>query len=402
MSTPIALPWEILLLVFNQSDPPTLAVLSRVSLDVLVACSTMLYRDVVVTSVKQLEGLFCERKEEKKEGSNHETSRITRHLSLSLLSTLTINFTSLSLSQQQQQQPVSALALSHLPHHPLPLQTLHLLVSHPSSTLLFPLLHTHLSPHLNPINFHATLLHPPHLSSCWINLNDATLPGWTRLETITLSGALPYGHGEGNVPLLGGLPAPTRRGGSRRNRTVRFEMDAFCEPTGASVGTVLNFIAVQYYVFGLEGMEEGQRRRLLLAPRRPFEARLPSPPTLVQRFGKCAAEGCEHRVYLTWGGQAVAGPFNDDGDRLCSSCAPATQHRIAVILTPQETQDIYAQLDASTTIKTLVQIARDFRGGSGITFYALLRSLRNAKTMLGGRWKKEVEVWLMTFASEEK
>lgn len=35
-------------------------------------------------------------------------------------------------------------------------------------------------------------------------------------------------------------------------------MDAFCEPTGASVGTVLNFIAVQYYVFGLEGMEEGQ------------------------------------------------------------------------------------------------------------------------------------------------
>jgi len=59
------LPWDVLLHIFQLSDVPTLAVLGRVSLDFLVATSPLLYREVEITSLGQLEKLFCERKEKK-------------------------------------------------------------------------------------------------------------------------------------------------------------------------------------------------------------------------------------------------------------------------------------------------------------------------------------------------
>ncbi|KAL7412901.1 hypothetical protein BDY24DRAFT_81451 [Mrakia frigida] len=57
------LTWDVLLLVFQLSDVPTLALLGRVSLDFLTATSPLLYRDVEISSLKQLRTLFCEKKE---------------------------------------------------------------------------------------------------------------------------------------------------------------------------------------------------------------------------------------------------------------------------------------------------------------------------------------------------
>jgi len=61
----VRLPWDAILLVLKEADASTLAVLGRVSFDVLVSTAPLLYRDVEVKSIKALEGLFCEREEEK-------------------------------------------------------------------------------------------------------------------------------------------------------------------------------------------------------------------------------------------------------------------------------------------------------------------------------------------------
>ena len=55
------LPWDVLFLVVENSDPATLAVLGRVSLDFLQASARHLYGHVEVKSFKQLQQLFCER-----------------------------------------------------------------------------------------------------------------------------------------------------------------------------------------------------------------------------------------------------------------------------------------------------------------------------------------------------
>jgi len=55
--------WDLLLLLLQLSDVPTLAVLGRVSLDFLVATSPLLYREVEITSMDQLDKLFCVRGE---------------------------------------------------------------------------------------------------------------------------------------------------------------------------------------------------------------------------------------------------------------------------------------------------------------------------------------------------
>jgi len=52
----------VLLLLFKEADVSTLAVLGRVSRDFSEASSPILYGSVVITSVSQLEALFCERK----------------------------------------------------------------------------------------------------------------------------------------------------------------------------------------------------------------------------------------------------------------------------------------------------------------------------------------------------
>ncbi|KAL7412893.1 hypothetical protein BDY24DRAFT_81236 [Mrakia frigida] len=59
----VRLTWDVLLLVFQLSDVPTLAVLGRVSLDFLAPTSPLLYRNMEISSLKQLRMLFCEKKE---------------------------------------------------------------------------------------------------------------------------------------------------------------------------------------------------------------------------------------------------------------------------------------------------------------------------------------------------
>jgi len=61
---------------------------------------------------------------------------------------------------------------------------------------------------------------------------------------------------------------------------------------------------------------------------------------------------------------------------------------------------IYPQLDAALTIQTLVNMALSFRNGSGITFAALVVSLRRARPQVGARWRREVENWLMSFGEK--
>jgi len=58
-------PWEVLLLVLAQADRSTLAALAAVSLDFLGPACKLLYGDVMISSVEQMELLFCERSEER-------------------------------------------------------------------------------------------------------------------------------------------------------------------------------------------------------------------------------------------------------------------------------------------------------------------------------------------------
>ena len=58
------LPWDILLLVIAHSANSTLTSLACVSLDLLKASTSLLYRDITITSLKQLQALFCHREED--------------------------------------------------------------------------------------------------------------------------------------------------------------------------------------------------------------------------------------------------------------------------------------------------------------------------------------------------
>jgi len=79
-------PWEILLSIFDQADPSTLAALGGVSMDVMETTSPSLYRIVTITSVKQLKGLFCRREEETtKVSSSRQCDLQSLPLLLSLL-----------------------------------------------------------------------------------------------------------------------------------------------------------------------------------------------------------------------------------------------------------------------------------------------------------------------------
>lgn len=56
------LPWDVLHLVLLHSDPHTLALVSRVSHDLYLAASDMLYKGPVrLSSLQALRMLFCER-----------------------------------------------------------------------------------------------------------------------------------------------------------------------------------------------------------------------------------------------------------------------------------------------------------------------------------------------------
>lgn len=60
---PRSFPWELLLLVLEESDLPILAMLGRVNMDLLEASAPLLYgRTIEIRTPKQLQALFCERK----------------------------------------------------------------------------------------------------------------------------------------------------------------------------------------------------------------------------------------------------------------------------------------------------------------------------------------------------
>ncbi|KAL7413535.1 hypothetical protein BDY24DRAFT_57531 [Mrakia frigida] len=225
------LPWDVLLLVFKQADPSTLAVLGRVSHDFLTATALELYRDVVVTSMKQLEGLFCERKVvqagRKTKVSSlpssslfslstdlanplsqnpSKTSRINSHLSLSHIHTLIIDFTSLS-SRVPNSLSLSSSRLDD--EQPLPLE--HLEVSSDYSKVeVLQLLYSSLFRRLDPTRCSYKIVGRALSKARWVGLsrNYMTQPlGWTRIQTLDLSGILPCVSLNGHRHLAG-LPSP--------------------------------------------------------------------------------------------------------------------------------------------------------------------------------------------------
>ena len=80
---PRRLAWDVLVHIFKESDPSTLAILGRVSLDFLTATSPILYKHVETKSVESLEMLFCDRNGEKKQ---KKVSSVSLPLLLPLLS----------------------------------------------------------------------------------------------------------------------------------------------------------------------------------------------------------------------------------------------------------------------------------------------------------------------------
>lgn len=58
------LPWDVLVHIVQLADTDTLAVIGRVSHDLLVASVPLLYRDIEVDSVERLNQLFYEEGDE--------------------------------------------------------------------------------------------------------------------------------------------------------------------------------------------------------------------------------------------------------------------------------------------------------------------------------------------------
>jgi len=60
------LPWDVLVLVFKECDPSTLAVLGRANFDFFVGSSPVLYEEIEITTLSGLQQLFCERQTEQR------------------------------------------------------------------------------------------------------------------------------------------------------------------------------------------------------------------------------------------------------------------------------------------------------------------------------------------------
>ncbi|KAL7410055.1 hypothetical protein BDY24DRAFT_401248 [Mrakia frigida] len=194
--TPI-LPWDVLCIVFSFVDTPTLAVLGRVSYDVLVETGPTIYGSIVVKSVVQLSKLLGGFSTERP----LSIPRITPHLSLNQCHSLTLDF-----SKIYSYLPSDYLALQQLtpssttpppsfrlPSTPLPLTNLTILV-HPSFQQIIFLL-GNLLPHLNPLNVTYSSSSPfdnrkygEFVSS---DFGPSNLVSWTRLRTLTLQRLFP-------------------------------------------------------------------------------------------------------------------------------------------------------------------------------------------------------------------
>ncbi|KAL7413561.1 hypothetical protein BDY24DRAFT_58583 [Mrakia frigida] len=244
------LPWDVLLLVFKQADPSTLAVLGRVSHDFLAATALELYRDVVVTSMKQLEGLFCERKVVQA-GRKTKTSRINPHLSLSQIQTLIVDFTSLS-------SPVPnslSISFSRLDdQRPLPLEHLEVSLDYSKVEEVLWLLYYSLFPRLDPTRCSYKIVGRALPQTPWVNLsrNHTTQPlGWTQIQTLDLSGVFPCvfnGHRH-----LAGLPPPF----PDHRRVLRLRVASLLWSLYTNSEAIMVLIARNPVFFGLEEMQNG-------------------------------------------------------------------------------------------------------------------------------------------------
>ncbi|KAL7413621.1 hypothetical protein BDY24DRAFT_415206 [Mrakia frigida] len=247
------LPWDVLLLVFKEADPPTLAVLGRVSYDFLTATAPELYRAVVVTSVKQLERLFCRRIERKTKNSSKIPSRINSHLSLSRIETLSIDFTS-DLSFAPDSISISSSRLDD--GRPIPLECLGISLYHMSEGIL-PLFYARLFPHLNPERCSYKIVGRPLQQVRWVHLqrkDTKELLGWTQIQTLDFSGVLPVVLLD-NRHYLAGLPSPSP--GQRRvvRLYVASLLSILCPDSKAFVDMM---IGGEYSaLYGLGGMQDG-------------------------------------------------------------------------------------------------------------------------------------------------
>ncbi|KAL7413520.1 hypothetical protein BDY24DRAFT_415110 [Mrakia frigida] len=187
---PRAFPPEVLLLIFDSLDSSTLAVLGRVSIGVLRVTTPRLYRDVVVRSVEQLEGLFCEREEEGNEQSSIP-SRINHLLSPCQIKNLFIDFSTLPSPSSIHPFLISDSRIEG--PYPIPLDCLRISLQDRSRELLS-LLHSSLLPHLDPARLEYNV--STSVSSCrGTTPFDAPTPileRWTRLKVLDLKGILPF------------------------------------------------------------------------------------------------------------------------------------------------------------------------------------------------------------------
>ncbi|KAL7413619.1 hypothetical protein BDY24DRAFT_59766 [Mrakia frigida] len=247
------LPWDVLLLVFKEADPPTLAVLGRVSYDFLTATAPELYRAVVVTSVKQLEGLFCERdviQAGRKTKNSTKTSRINSHLSLSQIKTLCVDLTSLS------SVPKSISISSSRLHdeRPIPLERSGIRLDY-SKVEILQLLYSSLFPRLDPTRCSHKIVGRPLQQVRWVHLqrkDTKELLGWTQIQTLDLSGVLPSVL-LGGRHYLAGLPSPS----PGQHRVVRIHVGSLLYGLRRDSKSFVDMIGEYSSLSGLDGMQDG-------------------------------------------------------------------------------------------------------------------------------------------------
>ncbi|KAL7413566.1 hypothetical protein BDY24DRAFT_388937 [Mrakia frigida] len=245
------LPWDVLLLVFKQADPSTLAVLGRVSHDFLTATAQELYKLVAVTSVKQLEGFFCKRTVAQEERKT-KTSRINPHLSLSHIHTLIIDFTSLS---SRRRVPNSLSLSSSRLDDQRPLLLEHLEVSSDYSKVeVLRLLYSSLFPRLNPTRCSYKIVGRALPQAHWVHLSHnypTQLLGWTQIQTLDLSGVFPrvFLNGQDH---LAGLPPPF----PDHRRVLRLRVASLLSSSTGSE-SIMDIIGRNPVFFGLEEMQDG-------------------------------------------------------------------------------------------------------------------------------------------------
>ncbi|KAL7413666.1 hypothetical protein BDY24DRAFT_389216 [Mrakia frigida] len=244
------LPWDVLLLVFKEADPSTLAVLGRVSYDFLTATAPELYRDVVVTSVKQLERLFCRRIERKTKNSSKISSRINSHLSLSQIQTLTLEFSSVPAPK------AISISSSRLDdERPIPLDYLGISLDY-SKTESLPPLYSSLFPKLNPNRCSYQVAGRPFTSVRWVDLDgqsNSLLLGWTRIRSLDIVGVFPFMFFN-NYDHLAGLPSPS----PDHRRVLRLHVTSlrYRSLNLPDIKPLLDDVGDHSDVFELDGMQD--------------------------------------------------------------------------------------------------------------------------------------------------